>query len=62
LRVFNEIYDFIAGRSIAAPVGVVVALTVARLAGPVLPPATLAAAFLGILLLTFFASTLERAR
>jgi hypothetical protein len=62
MRVFNEIYDFIAGRSIAAPVGVVVALSVAHFAGTALPPATRAAAFLGTLLLTFFASTLEPAR
>ncbi|MEO6835355.1 MAG: hypothetical protein ABI231_05540 [Candidatus Tumulicola sp.] len=61
MKILGEIYDFVAGGSIAAPVGAALALLVAHF-GSGLAPAVLAAAFFGILLLTFFASTLERAR
>jgi hypothetical protein len=61
VKVLDEIYDFVAGRSVVAPIGVGLAFLVAHF-GARFAPATQAAAFFGILLLTFFASTLERAR
>jgi len=56
-----RVYDFIAGGSIAAPAGLAAAMLVAYFGGRIPAPA-LAALFLAILLATFFASTLERAR
>ena len=56
-----KIYDFITGGSIVAPVGVVVAILVARFAGGAGASAH-AALFFGTLLLTFVAAAFERAR
>ena len=61
MKILNEIYDFVAGGSVVAPIGLAVALLIAHF-GAGLAPAVLASTFFGCLLLTFFASTLERAR
>lgn len=51
MKVLREVYDFVTGGSIAAPVGLIVAVLASRYG---------AAAFLGVVLLAFVASTLER--
>ena len=61
MKVAAKIYDFIAGGSVAAPIGLAAALAVAYF-GAALAPGTRALSFFATLLLTFFASTLERAR
>ena len=61
MKLFDGLYDFVAGRSIVTPVGLAVALLAAHF-GSGLAPVSRASVFFGILLLTFLASTLERAR
>ena len=62
MKLLREIYDFITGGSIVAPAGLAVAIVLARILAGHISPSQLGGAFLGTLLLTFFASTLERAR
>ncbi|MBV8637631.1 MAG: hypothetical protein JO322_06055 [Candidatus Eremiobacteraeota bacterium] len=54
MRVVNEIYDFITGGSVVTPVGVACAIAAAFLM-----PAFRAETFVGIVALTFVASTFE---
>jgi hypothetical protein len=61
MKTLANIYDFVAGGSIVAPIGLALAVAAAYFGGA-LQPSLRAAVFLGILVLTFFASTLERAR
>jgi hypothetical protein len=61
VKALAAIFDFVTGGSVAAPLGTLAAVLVAHF-GRGLAPAALATAFFGTLLLTFLASTLERAR
>ncbi|HEU5481072.1 MAG TPA: hypothetical protein VFU90_14595 [Candidatus Tumulicola sp.] len=61
MKALGEIYAFVTGGSIVAPVGVIAAALVARF-GSGLPAGVHAAVFLGTVIVTFFASTLEDAR
>lgn len=54
MRVVNEIYDFITGGSVVTPVGVACAIAAAFLL-----PAFRAETFVGIIAVTFVASTFE---
>ncbi len=54
MRVLNEIYDFITGGSVVAPIGVACALAAAFLV-----PSFRAQLLIGIVALTFVASTFE---
>jgi hypothetical protein len=54
MRVVNEIYDFITGGSVVTPIGVACAIAAAFLM-----PAARAETFVGIVALTFVASTFE---
>lgn len=55
MRVVNEIYDFITGGSIAAPVGVALAILAAFFL-----PAYRTETFLSLAALTFIAATFEK--
>jgi hypothetical protein len=55
VRVLREVYDFITGGSIAAPVGLACAIAVA-----VLVPAWRMPGFLGLVVVAFIASVFER--
>ncbi|HEY5257493.1 MAG TPA: hypothetical protein VIJ12_03865 [Candidatus Baltobacteraceae bacterium] len=59
MKALREVYEFITGGSIAAPIGLFCAIVAALLTAP-LPPGARAALFLAILLLTFVAATFER--
>ena len=59
MKALREVYEFITGGSIAAPIGVFCAIVAALLASSAQPGAR-AALFLAILLLTFVAATFER--
>jgi hypothetical protein len=61
VKIARELYDFVTGGSIVAPIGVVLAFLVVHF-GSGLAPAALAAVFFGTLLIAFLASVLERAR
>jgi len=61
VKLFDGVYDFVAGRSIVAPIGLTLALLAGHF-GSGVAPVMRATVFFGILLLTFLASTLERAR
>ena len=61
MKALGEIYGFVTGGSIVAPVGVVAAVLVAHF-GSGLPAGVHAAVFFGTVLATFLASTLEDAR
>lgn len=54
MRVVNEIYDFITGGSVITPIGVACAIAAAFLM-----PAFRAETFVGIVAMTFIASTFE---
>ncbi len=53
MKTLVRIYDFVTGGSIVAPIGLAIAIGVARFG---------AAPFFGVLLATFVASTFERVR
>lgn len=60
MNALREIYDFITGGSIAAPVGMAVAC--ATLLVPALAPGTRAIVFVGVLVLTLVLASYERVR
>jgi hypothetical protein len=59
VNVVREIYDFITGGSVAAPIGLVLAVAVALIGGA-WQPAIRDAAFAGVVLATLAAASLER--
>ncbi|HEY8322086.1 MAG TPA: hypothetical protein VIG46_09895 [Candidatus Baltobacteraceae bacterium] len=59
MKVVHEIYDFVAGGSIAAPVGLAIAILTAVFA-PHLDPTVRAATFVAIVVLTLAAATREK--
>jgi hypothetical protein len=59
MKALREIYDFVTGGSIVAPIGVAVTIA-ATLATQTAPPSARAAILLGLTVCTFAASTLER--
>jgi hypothetical protein len=59
VKVLREIYDFVAGGSIAAPVGLAVAILTAVFV-PHLDPTVRAATFVAIVVLTLAAATREK--
>jgi len=59
MKVVREIYDFIAGGSIAAPVGLAIAILTTILL-PHLDPAIRAGMFVAIVVLTLAAATREK--
>jgi hypothetical protein len=62
VKALERIYEFVTGGSIAAPIGVAAALLLGHFGARVLTPPLLAGAFFAVLVLTFAASTVERAR
>ena len=59
MKVLNEIYDFVTGGSMVTPAGVLVAIVATAYSGA-LAPGLRAGLLLGILLLTFAGSLLEK--
>ena len=59
MKIVHEIYDFVAGGSIAAPVGLAIAILAAILT-PHLDPTVRAGTFVAIVVLTLAAATREK--
>lgn len=59
MKVLREVWDFVAGSSVVAPIGVAIAITAALLPLP-LAAGTRAIIFVALIFATFAASTYER--